>query len=247
MSALHIERRGALAIIRLAAPRLGLATLEGLVEAVDTLGADADIRAVVLGGGADFAHGMDLLDPALAEAMRRDAGGTVASLGQRLIEDWIRLPMPTIAAARGWIVGAGACLFAACDFRFATPGARVRLPEVARGMHLSWGIVPRLVGEFGPGPARWLALTGEALTVEALPDAAVRVTEAPDDDALALAESLAALPPLAVRAIKAALTEATATTAAHDVARFSATVQSRDFAEALAAWAERRPGRYEGR
>ena len=146
----------------------------------------------------------------------------------------------------------GACLFTVCDFRYAARGATLAFPEVDRGMHLAWGVLPHLAREYGAPLTRRLTLGGGAIAVDELPmgSVALETPEGVDHAAETWATQLAAKPPLAVRAILSAL-RAVARGEPHnadrDVEAFAATTGSDDFREALMAWFARRPGVYEGR
>ncbi len=231
--------------------RLSWALLGALRDTARDLADRVDVRAVLLTAqGRDFSRGADLTDADLAERMRTDAGRAVADLGRRLIDAWAGLPQPTVVGLRGWVVGGAVGLALACDLRIAAPDTRFSLPEIDRAMHLGWGIIPRLVAEFGAHTARWLALTGESIAADRLPVGAVHVDGAVVRDAAALARDLADKPPLAARSIKATLraaTDAHLDAARDDAAHFATTVQSHDFAEGIAAFFEKRAPRYEGR
>lgn len=238
--------------------RISLAVMRGLRTEIDRLAnpiAAGDVRAVLLtAAGPDFSHGADLADPELAEAMTGSADdrASIARLGWELIHAWASLPAPTVVAASGRAVGAGACLVLASDFRVLADDASLRWPEIDRGLSLAWGTVPRLVSELGPALARRLALLGEPVPVWDLPlPFAVRATTtAVDETARLLAGSLAAKPPLAVRATLAALRAAQDRLpfgAEREARDFSETAGSEDFAEAVAAFLEKRAGRYTGR
>ena len=237
--------------------RFTLARLQSLYETLEALAEEGTLRCVQLvAAGDDFSHGADLADPGVAERMQqpdglREAGLEIGSLGQRLIDRWRDMPVPTVISVRGHVIGAGACLFAAADFRIATAGAQIQFPEVDRGMYLSWGILPDLVHEFGPALARRLAVAGEMLPVSQLPPGVVSIV---DDDAdragAALAGELAAKPPLAVREILQvlhALTRGDDSAVREDAQRLADSFASEDFLEAISAWMEKRTPQYRGR
>lgn len=236
--------------------RMGLAQIERLLDIATRLGtldaAADECRVVVLdAAGPDFSHGANLTDPALMARLNegRDARVAFARSGQALVSRWRAIPVPTIAVATGHVVGAGACLFLASDFRVAAPGTAVRFPEVDRGMHLGWGIVPRLVSLLGEARALRLALLGEALDVAALADV-VAVAGDPAGEARRLAGRLAGKPPLAARAILDVLRQSLHggdAAAESDAQRWADTLASADFAEAMAAWYGRRAGTWKGR
>jgi enoyl-CoA hydratase/carnithine racemase len=219
-----------------------LSRLDHVLHGLAALPADSPVRAAVLAArGADFCHGADLGDAELAGIVAADPA-RLATLGQRVVETLDRLPIPTIAAVTGRAIGGGACLVTACDFRVVEPAAELRFPEVDRGMHLSWGILPIVARELGAGTARRLTVAGEPLTSAGRPDFA-REDSDPLGAALDWARNLAAKPPLAVRSILATLQQGHAD---DDPARFAATTQSADFVEAMTAYAQKRPGRYGG-
>jgi methylglutaconyl-CoA hydratase len=249
----HLDPGNGVANIILNRPRgnrFSLGMLTDLLALLRSLHQMPDLRAVLLTAlGDDFSHGADLQDPAMAEQI---AGGeasrrSLAENGQALIDQWSTLPVPTIVAARGRSIGAGACLFTAADFRFTGETFSIQFPEVDRGMHLSWGILPRLTREFGWPATRRLALAGEILRSGDLPAGVATMAPDPEQAANDFAARLAAKPPLAVRSIKKVLTQvANGHPAAEDAGLFAETVGSADFAEAMAAWFEKRPGKYEG-
>lgn len=241
--------RGAIARVTLTAPRLGWATLDALAALPAALTADRRIRAVIVThAGPDFSHGADLADPALAEALRDDGGHLVSARGARLLDAWAALPMPTLAVIRGRAIGGGVGLALACDFRHAAPDATFAVPEVLRGMHLGWGIIPRLVATFGLPLARHLALGGGAVRAADCPPYSVHLADDPDAAALDHARHLAAASPAAIGHIKATLGRAIDLgLAGDDAARFARSVAHPDFTAGLTAWATREPPRFHPR
>lgn len=255
MSVVVTEDAG-VATIRLDAPpnnRMSLAMMKTLAATFDELATRPELRAVILeASGAHFCAGADLRDPALAERMTEGEAGrrAVALLGERLVNGLAQLPVPTIVAARGHVVGAGGGLFTVADFRLCAADVELSFPEVDRGMHLGWRILPRLVREFGPHRARRLALLGERVPAAELSPAFATLAVDPEDAARALARSIAERAPLAVRAITRAFRRLDANGLAWadgDVDDFVETVASEDFVEAMTAWFERRPPAFRGR
>lgn len=222
---------------------VGYSDLVSLVRALEAIEADTIVRAIILTStGPDFSLGANLRDPELAtriaagDAERRE----VAALGQTAVDRFASLRVPTVVSVRGRALGAGACFAATADFVFASEGAQIGFPEVDRGMHLSWGIVPRLVARCGPVLARTLCLVGAPV-----PIAVLGATTAEDPDAAArdFAARLAAKPPLAVQSIVKVLRSGDAS---EDAALFAQTVASRDFAEAMSAFFAKRPPTFVG-
>ncbi len=77
------------------------------------------------------------------------------------------LPMPTVALVEGWAVGGGLAIATACDFRIATPDARLGVP-IARtlGNCLSMANMARLVAAFGPQRVKRMLMLAETLTAQ---------------------------------------------------------------------------------
>jgi enoyl-CoA hydratase/carnithine racemase len=166
-----------------------------------------DVRSsacVVFGGGERaFSAGADVaemrdLDPASIIAYYRETGD--------VYEQVAALPQPTISAIAGYCLGGGFELALATDFRVADRSAVFGLPEVGLGIVPSSGGTHRLVRLLGAARAKELVLLGDrfgaddaralGLVTEVVPEGAVL------ERALALAERLAGLPPLAVALAK---------------------------------------------
>lgn len=220
-----------------------------LTEIAEYLEGHGRVRVVLIShAGQDFSHGVDLRDQELVQLVTEGEAGRIklAKNGQKMIQVWSNLKVPAIAAGRGLILGGGACLFMSCPFRLAGTTARISFPEVDRGMHLSWGILPVLQREIGISTTRKLALLGEIVPVSEIPGAVYQqVSESSlEAQARTLAKQLVAKPPLAVQAILETLRSGDCS---KDPQRFAATVGSEDFAEGLNAWMTRREPVFKGR
>ena len=181
------------------------AMAERLADHARRINADAAIRAVLLRGGGEraFCAGMDLRAiEAFATAWdfrhRPDYPGAIRSIRK-----------PVVAAMRGWALGGGFELALAADIRIAAESTRIGFPEVTRGWVGGGGasqMLPRMIGH---GQAMRLLLTGEQ--VDAQEAHRLRLVEqvVVDDALLPTAEAmcarLAALSPVAVQAVKAAV------------------------------------------
>ena len=185
-----------------------LAQLDRILAVLDD---DDSCRAIVITGAGDraFAAGADIRELAAATADTLRAGdpfGAVDRVG--------RLRTPTIAAVRGFALGGGAELAMACDMLIAGEDAQLGQPEVKIGVIPGAGGTQRLARAVGRARAMELVLTGRRIgAAEAaamgLVTAVVPAAEVLDR-ALTLAAEIAALPPLAVRAAKAAVNAAQA-------------------------------------
>lgn len=124
---------------------------------------------VVSGAGRAFTAGADLstFQSATDDSTTDDSDiGTweAADRGRRMAEALESMEALAIASIRGWCVGGGVVLAAACDLRIAAEDARFSIPEVDLGIPLAWGGIPRLVRELGPARAKELVLTCRPFT-----------------------------------------------------------------------------------
>lgn len=130
-----------------------------LVQCLEILEADDDVRVLVLAGagkkafcaGADMAEVVPLLDdpPAGVSTSRQSSshGGeagrdAAAQAAYRLA----RVRKPVIAAVNGYAYGGGAVFAAACDIRICSQNARFRFPGASYGLVVGASQLPRIVG-----------------------------------------------------------------------------------------------------
>ncbi|MCA9879512.1 MAG: enoyl-CoA hydratase/isomerase family protein, partial [Thermomicrobiales bacterium] len=212
-----------------------------------------DVRAVIVAGAGEraFSAGADLRERQTMSAAERNAHrGAI----EQAAEDLAVLPMPVIAAVRGYALAGGTELALACDLRVAGTDAIFGLPEVKIGIFPGAGGVLRLPPLVGLGNARDLLFTGRQLSADearsiGLIDRLVAPAEALPA-AQELASQIAANAPLAVRAVKDAL-RASAGIAPADArrevnARRIALDDTADYHEGLRAFAEKRPPHFRG-
>ena len=182
---------------------------EAIIAAAGRLSSEPGVRAVVLHGeGPSFCSGLDL-----ASLVSSDAGidAIVAPLReeppnwfQRTAFDWLRLPVPVIAALHGNCFGGGLQIALAADIRIAAPDARLSVMEVKWGLIPDMSItrtLPRLVGI---DVAKELTFTGRLVDgAEAQRLGLVtRVTDDPLAAARELAAEIASKSPDAIRGAK---------------------------------------------
>jgi enoyl-CoA hydratase len=258
---ISIETHDRIAIVRFdrgdKANALSVEALRQLTETARAFHANPDISAVILTGNAhNFSLGADLKDPARADqkdhglAQRRIA----LRAGPEMCEAWEKVDAVTIMAIEGWCVGGGAALAVSCDLRVMAKSARVYVPEVARGMNMSWGSIPRITALVGPARAKRLTALCEKVDAETALNWGLADAIAEDGHALVrameFATAAAALPPTALKMVKrdvniAALALSQAT-AHRDLEAFALMQQSDDYAEGVASFLEGRDPRFTG-
>lgn len=257
----RIERRGRIAIVRFdrghRANPLSFETCRQLTQAARSFENDGQTSAIVLTGRADaFTNGADLKDPDLTRARTGPFAERrlLMQTGGRMCRAWEEVEPVTIAAIEGWCVGGGAALAVACDLRVAASDATFYVPEIERGMNLSWGAVPRITHLVGPAKAKRIIILSERIGAEkaaawGLFDEVVSPGHSLDA-ALALAERVASMPPVQVRMIKQAINAsafALDRTASHaDFDQFALAAASGDFEEGVQAFIEKRAPNYTG-
>ena len=148
-SSLQTERRGEIAILRLARPEKRNALNDPTVEGIGAVFASlaADVKVVVLDAvGDNFSAGLDLSE--LSE--RSTVEGVAHSMMWHRVFEQIELGrVPVVAVLKGAVVGGGLELAAAAHIRVAERSAYYALPEGQRGIFVGGGAsvrVPRLIG-----------------------------------------------------------------------------------------------------
>ncbi len=259
MSVLSERRDGAVLVVTLDRPgddlnRVDAEMHHALTGLMRRLRDERDARAVVLraegrafSAGGDFAWFPQLAEPGALEALRLDA--------RALIEDLLDVPVPVVCALEGPAVGLGASIALLSDAVFMARSATLIDPHVKVGIVAGDGGTVAWPLAMGPMQAKRYLLSGDPVGAEE----ALRlglITEVVDDGgadaaALAFAHRLAAQAPLAVRYTKLAVNQwvRQQALASLDLATASElmTFRSADHAEALAALAEKRSPRFEGR
>lgn len=194
------------AVLRLNRPEvlnaLNMEVRRALAERFTALADDATVRAVVIAGSEKaFAAGADIAemkDLSVIDQYQRHA--------ERLWQAIARYPRPVIAAVRGFALGGGCELAMHADVIIAGKGAQFGQPEIRVGIMPGAGGTQRLLRAVGKYKAMKMLLTGKPVPAdEAL--AMGLVSEVVEDDAvdgaaIAMAKTIAGMPPLAVEQIK---------------------------------------------
>jgi enoyl-CoA hydratase len=157
---LHPRRRRLLLARPGKANALDADMVGAMVDALEAVAADPPALLVVEGSGRNFCAGFDFTG--FEAASEGDLLWRFVAIEQMLAR--VRsLPCPTVAVVRGGAFGAGADLVAACTFRLAVPGARMRFPGFRFGLALGTRALAALVGQQA---AREILLSGEVLDTD---------------------------------------------------------------------------------
>lgn len=261
---IQLERRGAITTLWLNRPDRANALSPAMLREITTVARqfhdDIETRVVVIAGrGRHFSAGADLRgdeppaqpEPGEGQLLRRARN---ASWGGQAIHALLDIPQITIAAVQGAALGGGCCIATACDVRVGATDAFCGYPEIDRGMNLQWRALPLCVRLIGAARAKRMLILGRHEPADLLLDwgffdelvDAAELTER----ALALAAEYAAKPPLAAQMIKRSV-DAVANFASDaimhmDHEQWLLTSLSRDYAEGIAAFRERRMPRFTG-
>jgi enoyl-CoA hydratase len=231
---------------------LDAAVMAGLAAAFTRLDAHPACRAIVLTGAGTkaFVAGADI------KAMATATPETIGAVGG--FEHWATLAgvgLPVIAAVRGFALGGGCELALLCDIVIAGDDATFGQPEIRLGVIPGAGGTQRLTRAVGRARALELILTGRSIDAREAERLGMVSRVVPAEEtlnrALELAGRVAAFPPLAVRAAKAAVNAAQELPLSEGLAlerrAFFALFATEDQKEGMAAFVDKRPPRWTGR
>lgn len=131
----------------------------GLPPLLERLADDRNVRVLVLTGHGDtFCAGADI------GSLR--GGDAPQGLAVAAEEALAAFGKPTLAAVRGYCVGGGCQLAAACDLRFAASDARFGITPAKLGIVYPAASTERLVRLVGPACTKYLLFSAELIDAE---------------------------------------------------------------------------------
>ena len=253
-----VEQRGAVTLITLNRPKalnaLNSTVLRELIDAFAAYEADPGQRCAVITGAGDkaFAAGADIKE------MRDKPGADFFS--EDFYADWnTRLVKhtrkPWIAAVGGFALGGGCELAMMADFIIAAEDARFGQPEIKLGVAPGMGGSQRLTRAVGKAKAMDMHLTGRMMDAAEAERAGLvsRVVSREEllDVAMKAAEEIAGMAPLAAIANKEIVNAAFETTLDQGLVferrTFQILTSTKDKAEGMSAFVEKREPKWQGR
>lgn len=212
-----------------------------------------DLRACILTGAGEkaFVAGADIKEmQTLTTAQARE----LALTGQGLMQKIEDLPFPVVAALNGFALGGGLELALACDFILAAEHAKWGLPEVTLGLIPGYGGTQRLSRNVGRTIARRVALGGETFSARQGYDWGLFCQVVPGADlmptAWRLAGELTKRAPLALATVKEAINHGADRALAEglklEADLFGRAFATKDHAEGIQAFIEKRPPNFRG-
>lgn len=210
---LSIEAHGAVRLVAFNRPESLNAVTADIHRAMARLwrhlADDPDARAVVLTGrGKAFSAGGDMgMFQRLVEATAERA--RLLDEAAEIVREMIGFPLPVVAAVNGPAVGLGCSVALLCDIVYMAESAHLCDPHVAVGLTAGDGGAPTWPLFMSLMRAKEFLLTGDRIPAEQAVALGLANRVVPDDrlveDAMAMAQRLAALPPQAVQSTKRAL------------------------------------------
>src|ERR1700704_2722009 len=257
--------RDRVAIITLNRPQARNSLSDNLTPALRTMiktcGENPEVGVLLItGAGTAFCSGGDVKGMGANRDPKRLAMSydeKVADLQERqrlLTGALVSLRKPTIAALPGPAAGAGLAIAMACDIRIAAESAFVTTGYLRVGLSGDYGMAWLLTRLVGTSRARELMFTGDkvdarrcekiGLVNRVVPDAKLQ------DEAFALARSMAEGPTIALRYMKDNLDEALlfdfSTARDHEAERLIRTTMTADHKEAVQAFIDKRKAVFKG-
>jgi enoyl-CoA hydratase len=252
---LLVETRGAVTLITLNRPQalnaLNSQVLTDLIAAFAAFDADESQRCAVLTGSEKaFAAGADIKEMA-SRSFADMYGGNFFAGYDRVTAT--RKPM--IAAVAGYALGGGCELAMMADIIIAADNAKFGQPEIKLAVTPGMGGSQRLTRAIGKAKAMEMCLTGRNMDAAEAERSGLVAKVVPLADlqaeALAMAETIAGMAPLAAIAVKEMVSAAYETTLQQGVVLerrlFHGLFGSADQKEGMAAFVEKRPGNWTGK
>ncbi len=222
-------------------------------NALDTIAADEEIRALILTGAGNksFVAGADITELATFNALQ---ARLFAQAGHNIFDRLQELAIPVIAAVNGFALGGGNEIALACDFIYASENALFGLPEITLGIIPGFGGTQRLPRLVGTNIAREMIFTGKMISADEAHKIGLvnRVCSGENlmKDVMKTAKGIVSKGKVSLRAakqvIKNGMNVDLATGCAMEIDAFSLCMASCDAKEGTSAFLEKRKPEFKG-
>ena len=250
-----VEQRGAVTLVTLNRPQalnaLNSQVLADLIAAFAAFDSDSSQRCAVLTGSEKaFAAGADIKE--------MQSQSFAEMYGSNFFAGYDRITStrkPWIAAVNGFALGGGCELAMMADFIIAGDSAKFGQPEIKLAVTPGMGGSQRLTRAIGKAKAMEMCLTGRMMDAAEAERSGLVTRVVPSaelvDEALKMADAIAAMAPLAAIAAKEMVNAAFETTLQQGIVferrLFHGLFGSEDQTEGMAAFVEKRPGNWTGK
>ena len=260
MPAILVRRNGALMRVIMSHPeRHNALTYEMILElprVFEALSNDSSVRVVVICGAEDkaFSAGADISQFEALRGIRADEDKYISDTNRALFAP-MQCDRPVIASIRGFCMGGGLQLAAACDIRIAADDAVFRMPAALLGVGYSFAGIERFVDLIGASNTADVFMSARKFGAEeAFRMGFVnRVVPASDLDreVETYVGAVAENAPLTIAAAKSTIGEALKDPARRDMVALKSKIDacwgSHDYNEGRLAFLEKRKAQFVGR
>lgn len=250
-----VERNEQIGVVTLNRPKelnaLNFSLVGELVDVLEELDRDQTIRCIVITGAGEkaFAAGADIKEISAKSPIDMMVGG---------FEAWERIRRirtPMIAAVGGYALGGGCELAMHCDMIIASENARFGQPEILLGVIPGAGGTQRLARTLGKYRAMEMVLTGAQISAQEMANHGLVNRVVPKgehlSEAMKLAQTIVAQPPIAIRLAKESVLAAFETSLEAGLAverkNFFLLFATEDMREGMRAFMEKRKATFQGR
>ncbi len=252
--AVLLEQKGPIALLTLSRPAALNALTWNMYQQMEAhlehLAADDITRAIIIQGESKaFAAGTDIQQ---FQDFTGEDGVAYEHTMEAIVERLYAITKPTIAAIRGYAVGAGLVIASVCDLRYATPASRFGVP-IARtlGNCITLKNYRHLVDSFGAMRTKEMLFTGRLLTATDALQCGFLTAIVDEEQLIAhvteVAQQVSSLAPLTIWSVKEAQRRLNAAEEAIDFDDVVARIySSSDFAEGVQAYLEKRKPHWRG-
>jgi enoyl-CoA hydratase len=250
-----VEQRGAVTLVTLNRPQalnaLNSEVLKELIEAFSAYDSDDSQRCLVLTGSEKaFAAGADIKE--MQQQLFPDMYSSDFFAGWEKVTATRK---PWIAAVAGYALGGGCEVAMMADFIIAADSAKFGQPEIKLGVTPGMGGSRRTAHALGKAKAMDMCLTGRMMDAAEAERSGLVARVVPADqligEAMKVAESIAAMPPLAAIAVKEMINAAFEIPLSQGIRferrLFHGLFGTEDQKEGMTAFVEKRPGEWKGR